>query len=90
MDQGEAYIKRRGPVEELHLVSGELPGDVATGWLVGFYCRQVSLHHACSKERKEGQKMGDKRRRWNVKMDQCLDIPVQLLSQEFMYTVYWS
>lgn len=31
VDQREAHIKRRGPVKELHLVSSELPGDVATG-----------------------------------------------------------
>lgn len=31
VDQGEAYIKRRGPVEERHLVSSELPGNVTTG-----------------------------------------------------------
>ncbi|KAG7228045.1 hypothetical protein INR49_005667 [Caranx melampygus] len=59
MDQGEAHIKCRGPVEELHLVSCELPGDVTSGRLVGFHCRQVPLHDACS-EGKEGRREGRK------------------------------
>lgn len=63
MDQGEAYIKRRRAVEELHLVSSELPGDIPAGRLVGFYCRQVSLHHACSPGEEEG---GRKVRKWDT------------------------
>lgn len=30
MDQGEAHVESRGPVEEVHLVGSELPGDVPT------------------------------------------------------------
>lgn len=60
MDQSEAFVKRRGPVEELHLVGGELPGDVPAGRLVGFDCSQVSLHHTCS--RGGGSRVGKMRR----------------------------
>lgn len=55
MDQGVAHAKRRGPVEELHLVSSELPGDVPTRRLVGFYCCHVSFHHTCSQWKKQEQ-----------------------------------
>lgn len=58
MHQGEAHIKRRGPAEELHLVGSELPGNVPARRLVGFYCRQVSLHHSCSPGRRENRKRG--------------------------------
>ena len=76
MHQREAHIKGRGAVEELHLVCSELPGDVSARRLVGFYRCQVSLHHACSRGRKEGQKIG------------CRNGSVQLLFQEFVYTGY--
>lgn len=54
VDQREAHVEGRGPAEELHLVGGELPGDVPAGRLVGFDGGQVSLHHACGRAEKRG------------------------------------
>lgn len=55
MDQGEAHVKGRGPVEELNLVSRELPGDVTTRRLVGFNSCQISLNNTCSREGKKNR-----------------------------------
>lgn len=64
--QSEAHVERRGPVEELHLVRGELPSDVAARRLVGLHRGQVPLHHTFSThrgKRKEGKRKNKKNKK---------------------------
>lgn len=77
MDQGVACIKRRGAIKKLHLIGSELPSDVPSRGLVCFYCRQISLYHACRGRGKGRRKAGNKLET-NVRQKKAQSLQMQL------------